>query len=357
MSTLNNKRLVWLDLLRVLGAMAVVMVHVDHDVLRKINHSSGILSEYVISQLISGCLFWCVPIFVLVSGYSILKESNKSYSNELLNRGKRVIYPLLAWGVFYTGIDFVYSIQRQITSVSDITYNGVIDSLLPIVDKWLSGHPPYHLWYLAMTFFLYVFAPYLRVLLWNMEKSNNYRLVILFFLMSVGSVTVSYFDSILYNGQVLDYHQRLLPKFLLFVGYFYMGGVLRRFPMNISNRILIPTLLGLFTLSSLGRIYNIGALCQYSSIDVVLESIIIFVLVQKIKFSPNKLLVKLSSLTLGIYLIHGFVINVFNLLFGDLQNEIHVLIYVPLLSVAVFLASALCVWGISSIGFLKKYVV
>lgn len=99
----NRKRIYYLDILRVIACMAVVMIHA----------SSG----YVTKDF-GGFNFWVgnvfdsfarigVPLFVMISG-SIMLDKDYSYNNKLIKHIVKLIIFFIFWSALY---DIVYNIM------------------------------------------------------------------------------------------------------------------------------------------------------------------------------------------------------------------------------------------------------
>ncbi len=98
------------------------------------------------------------------------------------------------------------------------------------------------------------------------------------------------------------------------------------------------------------------------SINVMMESVGIFVFVKNINWKPSakaeRLLVKLSSITFGVYLIHALVLDV---LIEDLKFPLfeveNMYLAIPVLSVDVLLISSAISYALGKVPLVKKYAV
>ena len=131
----DTKRIVWVDLARVLGAFAVVMLHFP------------VSGNLLVDAVSHGLFRFAVPLFVMLSGYSLAPLP--------ADRGRRiwrVIVPLAVWSLVYGSV-FAVGMWR-----SD-PWAGL---------RWLLwqllGVQTNHLWYLYMTVGLYLFLPWFKQL-------------------------------------------------------------------------------------------------------------------------------------------------------------------------------------------------
>ena len=67
-----REKIIWIDNLRVIATIAVIMLHVSAPILYKY----GSISNYIwnIGNLFDGMVRWCVPIFFMLSGALLLNE-------------------------------------------------------------------------------------------------------------------------------------------------------------------------------------------------------------------------------------------------------------------------------------------
>lgn len=151
---LSGPRKQFLDVLRVLATCAVVLMHVltgATDVT-----DASIVPEYR-SLLLSvmDLVTWCVPIFLLISGYLFLNpERTLTYPVMIKKYCRRIALAILLFGIPYAASELV---------VAERTFRVM---MIPEALKMtLTGHTWSHMWYLYLILFLYLITPLLKKVL------------------------------------------------------------------------------------------------------------------------------------------------------------------------------------------------
>ena len=151
---LSGPRKQFLDVLRVLATCAVVLMHVltgATDVT-----DASIVPEYR-SLLLSvmDLVTWCVPIFLLISGYLFLNPGRiLTYPVMIKKYCRRIALAILLFGVPYAASELV---------VAEKSFRVM---MIPEALKMtLTGHTWSHMWYLYLILFLYLITPLLKKML------------------------------------------------------------------------------------------------------------------------------------------------------------------------------------------------
>lgn len=151
---LSGPRKQFLDVLRVLATCAVVLMHVltgATDVT-----DASIVPEYR-SLLLSvmDLVTWCVPMFLLISGYLFLNpERTLTYPVMIKKYCRRIALAILLFGVPYAASELV---------VTERTFR--IRMIPEALKMTLMGHTWSHMWYLYLILFLYLITPLLKKVL------------------------------------------------------------------------------------------------------------------------------------------------------------------------------------------------
>lgn len=151
---LSGPRKQFLDVLRVLATCAVVLMHVltgATDVT-----DASIVPEYR-SLLLSvmDLVTWCVPIFLLISGYLFLNPKRTlTYPVMIKKYCRRIALAILLFGVPYAASELV---------VAERTFR--IRMIPEALKMTLMGHTWSHMWYLYLILFLYLITPLLKKVL------------------------------------------------------------------------------------------------------------------------------------------------------------------------------------------------
>ena len=151
---LSRPRKQFLDVLRVLATCAVVLMHVltgatDVTDASRMPEYRGLLLS--VMDLVT----WCVPVFLLISGYLFLNpERELTYPVMLKKYCRRIALAILLFGVPYAGSELV---------VMERTFRaGMIPEAVKMA---LTGNTWAHMWYLYLILFLYLITPLLKKVL------------------------------------------------------------------------------------------------------------------------------------------------------------------------------------------------
>ena len=151
---LSGPRKQFLDVLRVLATCAVVLMHVLTGAIDVTDTS--IVPEYR-SLLLSvmDLVTWCVPIFLLISGYLFLNPKRiLTYPVMIKKYCRRIALAILLFGVPYAASELV---------VTERTFR--IMMIPEALKMTLTGHTWSHMWYLYLILFLYLITPLLKKVL------------------------------------------------------------------------------------------------------------------------------------------------------------------------------------------------
>jgi len=312
-----------LDLIRVVAAFAVILLHVSADAvtIRPSVHTM----DWWVGNVIDAFTRWCVPAFVILSGYLVIPASRKEEPRAFVARRMgRVIIPTLFWTAFY----LVY----QVGHTGNLQPSGYALSLL-------HGKPYSHLWYMYMLVGLYLFAPVIQRAIDGLDTFSVREFTLLIFLIS----SIESFTS----GGGASFFSMFLP----FVGYFIMGDLFRRGELDFSPRasLILFLMSGIGVAGMTGLLFpqmgerSWGIMYDYLNPLVILMSISLFSLL--LKLPADLPLRTVSDCTLGIYLLHPMILILFRQA-GLTAFTFSPAIGIPLTAIAAFIVSGLLVWAL-----------
>jgi surface polysaccharide O-acyltransferase-like enzyme len=349
-STLKNKRIEYFDWLRILGSFSVVIIHVSCE---KWLSSQIISPEWKISNFYDSIARFGVPIFFMISG-TIFLEKDISFGIILNKYIKSIYIKLLFWSFFY-------SLREK------IIHGGNYEETF---FKFLKGH--FHLWYLFRICGLYLITPFLKPISKN-EKLFKIFLVlhILFCLLFPNLIAILFYISKDYYNALNEMISKFGINSFLHINqmYYIFGFYLNRYSIKPLFRIII------YILGISGTIFTIQ-MTYYISLkkkikmhfyndfyfNIFFASIGIFIFFKynfnnlKYKKSIKKFIKKLGSLTLGIYIIHPFVIEELDIRFKINTSSYKPLYSIPINSFITFLISLILAYIIKKIPFINQYV-
>ncbi len=343
-----NNRIIPFDVLRIIAAFAVVILHVTSQRL----DTSFPSSEWEIRTVYDSFVRWCVPVFFMISGALFLNQGRKFSVGRLYKINiLHLIFIFFVWS-------FIYAIYSAIVKCD---YN-VGHILLRIIEG------PVHFWFLKILIGLYVTIPILRMITQNKQSEEYFLIVALItaFVLPmiftfIGLYNESYKSFVLYHYNA--YGIRIASGY---VGYFVLGHYLFTYRLSglVKKVIYIMGLFSVFSVIFLTHWYshhiNESSELFYDNLNVftLFESMSVYLAIIEFKL-PTKyysLVSRLSSLSLGVYLSHFLVLMLFNF-YGIDSNSFNPLFFIPCYSLIVFVLSCLVVSLIMKIPILKKLVV
>jgi len=200
---MHNDRDITLDVLRVLAAFAVVVLHVSAKLVVQSPSVSDGMWWY--GNVADSASRWCVPVFVMISGALLLGRCKVSPGAFYKRRFGRLLVPVLAWSIFYLAWDTVRG--------EELTVRYTIASLL-------DGGAYYHMWYLYMAVGLYALTPLLSQ---GVANASPGKLVALAASVFCFSIPVAMRQALIGGSRA-----PFVMQSVLYVGYYVLGYAIVR---------------------------------------------------------------------------------------------------------------------------------
>jgi len=301
----QSDHLPYLDVLRIIGTIAVVLIHVCSPLV--VAYGTVSAASWWTGHVLDSLSRWAVPVFVMISGAVLLdskKTSTAVLSQEELThfftkRFWRLAVPLFVWTLFFA---WYYHVFRGDPLSLDFSLRRIV-----------FDQPYEHLYFLWLLLELAVITPWLKQLIKEIPFSSTVFLAGLFLGISVFWTQL----------------RLLFPFFIPYIGYYLMGYVLKDVALKKSLRNLVSVVT---VASAVSIVFGTWlaftdrvqldhplVLYEYTTVFVVVMSLGVFVLVRQIctRSGVREVLFKhsvplrlLSSLTFGVYLVHPVVIDV-----------------------------------------------
>lgn len=337
-----KKRIIYYDILKVISLFAVIFMHIIGNTINTFGLNGFAKSIY---DIICYLCYFAVPIFVMVSGGLFLNPNKDiNIKNILKKYVLRIFICLFIFGMFYSVLEIYFNTKS-------IGLFLVYDSIKNII----TGELWDHMWYLYLILGLYLLTPIFRVISKNCTKKEyNYLLILLFiFTIVINDLCILFDIDIAFNILIFN------PYIFLY----FLGDYLSRF--EISNKVcninfvfsIISVLI--IIICNIYDGFNIGYM-SYTCLLSFSITFSIFILVKNSKKVINdklkNIIVNISECTLGIYLIHQFIINIiYKLLKIDIILE-YPFVCLILYSIVVFVLSYIITILLRKVKFIKKYI-
>lgn len=350
-SSLQN-RSIYHDLLRILSSLAVVCIHVCAESDTWTQHLFSTPTWAVLNVFDSLSRF-AVPVFVMLSGSFMIKKYDEGSFKKLYSKN---ILRLLTAFVFWSGAYVAYSVLLRLILKESL-------DIKELLFFFIRGE--YHLWFVPMLVVLYAITPLIGQVC-NSKRLEEYFIVIA--CVPILFNFINYFITI----EPIDYlFEKAGFQFVSgYTVYYILGHYLTKYDVCKKHRILIyiaAVLSIIITILISHKHFNSGHteqhyVFEYLSPTVLIVSVAVFLIfkygVSKIKFSERtqNAIVKVSSLTFGVYLSHMLFVAVLQKTPLTVEN-INPIISVPLIVLIIFLLGLTITWCISKIPVLKKYVI
>lgn len=294
-----SNRFASLDILRLIAACSVVMIHASYPSLIE---NSPFSANFVVGNICDGLSRIGVPFFLMISGSLILNEKKELPFRKVVIKIFNIVLLLLFWSLFYsliTTIILPYFSKQPISARS-------------FINAFITGH--FHLWYLYLLIGLYLITPILR--LFVLEKNARY---IQYFILL--GIIFSFISPL--AGSYKDIINNLSNKFYMgfvnqYIVYYLAGWYITHIGLNKRQKFIIYilgilgaaiTILGTQLLSMKNGIYSDNALLyDYISLNVFCYSTALFIFIYnstKLRKS-NEILSYFAKLSFGIYVLHPF---------------------------------------------------
>ncbi len=206
-----KERAVFLDKLRVAATCAVVLLHTVTGVMDHTDMGDYPVEKTVFLVLLD-LICWCVPVFLMISGYLFLNPDRKITMGKMLCKYcRRIVSALFVFGVPYACLE-------QIATERCFRWHMIGNSFLMV----LRGESWSHLWYLYLILFLYLLTPAMKKLLTVLPRPALYVLLAVLF---AGSSVLPYLAK-LFGMETVP----ALPDWGIYLFYYISGGMFVRKP-------------------------------------------------------------------------------------------------------------------------------
>jgi surface polysaccharide O-acyltransferase-like enzyme len=294
-----NDRIAWVDFLRCVSILLVIVIHVAAPLAHKWGEIS--LTEWMVGNFYNSFSRVSVPLLFMVSGFLLLGKQ-EGISDFYRKRFRKVFVPLLFWSVLYLVWTNGYRNFTWINAIKAIVY------------AMITAPASFHLWFLYELLAIYLFVPLIRVFVRGADDTYLWYFAGLWLLF--GPVQEMFEHWLGFNFAIN------LGFFTSYIGFFVIGYLLGRIEFSTkmagwSSVILfiggIYTMYATYSLTS-GASDFVQYYYWYTRINIVLMSFAAFILLKKIgenisaPWAINGLR-RFAGDSFGVYLVHILVLT------------------------------------------------
>lgn len=297
---MEEKRNISLDWMRFTACLLVILQHVAEFYYVSPELKPNYSDNAILVGIFNSISRTAVPLFIMISGYLLLpmKQTTTVFFKK---RFTRILFPFLLWSLIYS----VYFTAQADSPVGEWLQTI---SRIPFI------YQAEHLWYVYMLIGLYLLIPILTPWLKSVSKKELEAYLMLWavtaflpylrlWIPNIGADTY-------FNPSPTFYY------FSGFAGYLLLGYYIRRYNPFSTWKALSAILVGwivtswvfLYRLRYSETLQHLELSWGFSTINVVLMSLGLFVLILKVKPSRfsiiDKCVISISTLSYGIYLCH-----------------------------------------------------
>jgi len=283
----NERRVVYLDVVRVLACIMVIVQH---------SPMADVVSSVLLSA--SGFLTYpCCPLFFMVSGALLLPMESCSPEMFIRKRLSKVLWPTLVWTLLYFGLRIIKGDTISLYNVLSIPFSAQGCAIL---------------WFMYVMIGLYLITPIISPWL----RCASRKEIELFLILWGVTLLYSHIEGFL---QIATGYMNILYYFGGYLGYYVLGYYLHHYVKVGEAKFSIVSLmlLGPIVLYGILKFWDFEfTFSAYTSILTASMAAAWFLLIRivcdRYSFSAEKFsyLVTISNLSFGIYLMHIMVMGV-----------------------------------------------
>lgn len=347
----GEKNIEWLDSLRALAAIGVIVIHVSTPVVKM---SYGVDSgNWWTGNIYDSAVRFAVPLFLILSGATML---SKEYTLKAFykKRFTRVLAPFLFWMVIYWIYRWaVLPVEEQPCTVSTIFPWAIKLFLNEGISK--------HFWYVYMILFFYLFLPWLGKAVRKFSTRQLFWLIIGWaaFCFLTRKLPVNFYS---WSGH---YPERLLG-YLQFSGYLVLGFYLMKIKIEFPFRRIIAGTVFLLTVAFAAiSVFYFSTKAHKLDLDMhgnmtfntMIQACSLFLLVKDTSIRLPRLLQiqqLVGNYSYGIYLAHIMIIGI-GFQYGFFWTMGHPAWTVPVLTLTTLIVSTLIIFVLRKLPY-GKYI-
>ena len=288
----NKKRIVWIDLLRVIGVISVIFIHVVSNTVNTFGNLSD--NAHIFYSFVHYFFSFAVPLFVMISGMMFLGKKDLSYKEMFKKYILKILLIILVIGTIMILMEEIFINKNISLDLFKIVFMRLIEG-----DIWA------HMWYLYLVLGLYLITPVLTKITNHIEESEYQIFLVILFVLGILIPTLNdYFDiKIAFN--MINISGYLFYYFYGYYLYHYkIDNKYKIFSYVLAILCIAYTIYRAIHINSLDNVYSYTSLVPFS-----LASLMIILLKDR-EIKYGNLINLIGTCSLGIYIIHQLFINI-----------------------------------------------
>ncbi|MFR5769552.1 MAG: acyltransferase [Roseburia faecis] len=325
--------------LRIFATMCVVVLHTcstlgENSKVFSLNHRQLIFfnTSYQI-------MYWCVPVFLMITGGVLLKKEKCIYTIEWITKyARRTVLALIIFGIPYAGLKII---------MQDGSSRSLLDKTVFAV---LTDTGFGHLWYLYVLTSIYLIMPILKNFTDKATEEEIKFFLAMLFLLDFCIPQIS---------KVLGINIAIKSQLLYPIFYVLLGQWLLQHKNSFDVKVLVS--IACLCIVFIGTVNivtcNSQSWTQYDSPLIAIFSGTIFLLFVKREWKHTVWLWSVDRLCFGVYLIHPLVIQFSYRFLKITPVNFKLFPIITVVFALVFITlSFVASWIMRQIKFLQKYV-
>ena len=295
------KKEAWIEKLRVVATMAVVLIHVVHGTYVNGMSDVPMYRRIFDTSILMSCSGWAVPVFIMITGYLLLNPQKDLPIGKVKKYIGRILLVLVTLGLGFC------LIESFITSRS----NGIGYVIKDAVVHLISGRSWAHMWYMSMLVGLYVLTPVLRAFVKEASKETLDFVMLCLFLLTIVCPTINK----AFGSSITNFYLSSFTYVFFYLFGYYVTTL--HFPIRYGYVTGILSFVICVIVSAVKPEVR-HAVFDYDNVFLALFSMSIFFVAYQRRRKPagnentGKMIEYISGASFCIYLLHPVFLNILN---------------------------------------------
>ncbi len=335
-----KKRIVWIDILRMIGVFGVILMHVVGNTINTYGNLSK-TANYI--YVFIGILFqFSVPLFVMISGMMFLGKKDITFKEMFKKYIIKIILIILIIGTCMILMEEVF-----------FNKNISVSLIKRVFIRLITGNIWAHMWYLYLILGLYLITPTLVLITNNIKQQDYKMLLIVLFVITVLLSTLNRIFSINIALNTIGISG--------YIFYYFYGYYLYKYDISKKYKVLnyILSLFSfIFLIYYVNKYASLSASFSYTTFIpfIFAGSCILLFKNKDIKLKINNLINSIGICGLGIYVLHQFFINIIYKLLKFRYIVYHPYTGLVFYTLMIFIISYIITYLLRKIKIIRKYL-